>query len=150
MNIVKHTNLEQVDSFRDFLNCAKKAGLEFQINTTVTKINLKELPYIPKFAVELGAVAFHPFLLVPTGRGKEMADQELSPQQYEETLNWVCDQRGQLPLNLKPTCAPHDFRILRQRPHAEGKKNYAQDAWNGSDEEKMYGGTELLLYLLSS
>lgn len=110
------------DQVMKALNCAKKAGLEFQINTTVTKINLKELPHILKLAVELGAVAFHPFLLVPTGRGKELADQELSPQQYEETLNWVYDQRGQVPLNLKPTCAPHYFRILRQRAHAEGKK----------------------------
>jgi MoaA/NifB/PqqE/SkfB family radical SAM enzyme len=66
-------------------------------------------------------VAFHPFLLVPTGRGKELADQELSPQQYEETLNWVYDQRDLVSLNLKPTCAPHYLRVLRQRAHAEGK-----------------------------
>lgn len=109
------------DEIMKGLKCAKKVGLEFQINTTVTKINLTELPDIVKLAVDLGAVAFHPFLLVPTGRGKELADQELSPQQYEETLNWVYDQRDLVSLNLKPTCAPHYLRVLRQRAHAEGK-----------------------------
>ena len=92
---------------------AKKAGLEFQINTTVTKVNLAELPDILKLAIDLGAAAFHPFLLVPTGRGKELAAQELSPEQYEETLNWVYDQREVVPLHFKPTCAPHYYRILR-------------------------------------
>ncbi len=104
------------------IEAARKAGIEFQINTTVTKVNLAELPDILRLAIDLGAVAFHPFLLVPTGRGKELADQELSPEQYEETLGWVYDQRETVPLNFKPTCAPHYYRILRQRAHAEGKK----------------------------
>jgi len=101
---------------------AKKAGLEFQINTTVTKVNLAELPDILQLAIDLGAAAFHPFLLVPTGRGKELAAQELSPEQYEETLNWVYDQREIVPLHFKPTCAPHYYRILRQRAHKDGLK----------------------------
>ncbi len=105
------------------IECAREAGLEFQINTTVTKVNLAELPDILRLAIDLGAVAFHPFLLVPTGRARdELAGQALSPQEYEETLNWVYDQRDSVPLNFKPTCAPHYYRILRQRAHAEGKK----------------------------
>ncbi|MHB8922405.1 MAG: heme b synthase [Thermoleophilia bacterium] len=101
---------------------AQAAGIEVQINTTVTQVNLGELPDILQLAIDLGAVAFHPFLLVPTGRGRELADQELSPEQYEETLNWVYDQRDEAPLNFKPTCAPHYYRILRQREHAAGRK----------------------------
>lgn len=101
---------------------ATKAGIEFQVNTTVTKLNLHELPDILQLAVDRGAVAFHPFLLVPTGRGKEIADQELSPEQYEEALNWVYDQREATPIHFKPTCAPHYLRILRQREHAAGRR----------------------------
>ncbi|MHB1390594.1 MAG: heme b synthase [Thermoleophilia bacterium] len=101
---------------------AQAAGIEVQINTTVTRVNLGELPDILQLAIDLGAVAFHPFLLVPTGRGRELADQELSPGQYEETLNWVYDQRDVVPLNFKPTCAPHYYRILRQRERAAGRK----------------------------
>ncbi len=131
-----HDDFRRVDGAFDEamkgIAAAKKAGIEFQINTTVTKLNIAELPGILQLAIDLGAVAFHPFLLVPTGRGKELADQELSPAQYEETLNWVYDQRSKLPLNFKPTCAPHYYRILRQRAHAAGErvtvKSHGMDA----------------------
>ena len=100
---------------------AKKAGLEFQINTTITRTNLAEIPEIQQLAVKLGAVAHHIFLLVPTGRGKYIVDQEISAEEYEQTLNWFYDQQGKTPLQLKATCAPHYYRILRQRAKAEGK-----------------------------
>jgi len=102
--------------------CARGAGLEFQINTSITQQNLAELPAIQKLAVELGAVAHHIFLLVPTGRGKDLAEQAISAQQYEKTLHWFYEQKDQVPLQLKATCAPHYYRILRQRAHADGKK----------------------------
>jgi heme b synthase len=100
---------------------AKAAGIEFQINTTITQANLEEIPRIQELAVELGAVAHHIFLLVPTGRGKYIVDQAISAEQYEETLNWFYDQRDKTPLQLKATCAPHYYRILRQRAKEEGK-----------------------------
>ena len=98
----------------------KKAGLDFQINTTITQQNFEELPRIQELAVELGAVAHHIFLLVPTGRGKYILDGEISAQQYEETLNWFYDQRDKVPLQLKATCAPHYYRILRERAREDG------------------------------
>lgn len=116
---------QEPGSFADVLKGianAKKAGIEFQVNTTVTKINLPELGDILKLAIEQGAVAFHPFLLVPTGRGKELASQELSPEQYEETLGWVYEQRDKSPIHFKPTCAPHYMRILREKEREAGRK----------------------------
>jgi len=104
----------------DGIAAAKKAGLDFQINTTITKSNLSEIPKIQKLAVELGAVAHHIFLLVPTGRGKYIVDQAIDAEEYEKVLNWFYDQRAQAPLELKATCAPHYYRILRQRSHREG------------------------------
>jgi heme b synthase len=103
------------------IKLAKAAGIEFQINTTVTKANLGEIPRIQELAVQLGAVAHHIFLLVPTGRGKYILDQEITAEQYERTLNWFYDQRENTPLQLKATCAPHYYRILRQRAKEEGK-----------------------------
>jgi heme b synthase len=100
---------------------AKAAGIEFQINSTITKTNLGQIPQILKLAESLGAVAHHIFLLVPTGRGKYILDQAIDAQQYEETLNWFYDQRDQTGLQLKATCAPHYYRILRQRAREEGK-----------------------------
>ncbi len=109
------------DSIRG-IKIAKAAGLEFQINTTITKTNLEQIPKILKLAEDLGAVAHHIFLLVPTGRGKYIVDSEISAQEYEETLNWFYDQRDKTPLQLKATCAPHYYRILRQRAKEDGKK----------------------------
>ena len=98
----------------------KKAGLDFQINTTITKTNLDQIPKIQQLAVDLGAVAHHIFLLVPTGRGKYIVDQEIDAAEYESTLNWFYDQRENTPLQLKATCAPHYYRILRQRAKEDG------------------------------
>ncbi len=41
---------------------AKEAGIEFQINTTITKTNLDQIPKILSLAESLGAVAHHIFL----------------------------------------------------------------------------------------
>ena len=101
---------------------AKAAGIEFQINTTITKTNLDQIPKILALAEKLGAVAHHIFLLVPTGRGKYIVDQEIDAQEYEKTLNWFYDQKDKTPLQLKATCAPHYYRILRQRAREDGQK----------------------------
>ena len=93
----------------------KEAGLEFQINTTVTRTNLHEIDHILRLAVELGAAAEHIFMLVPTGRGKDMAGEEVSAEDYERTLEWFYDQTACVPLQLKATCAPQYYRIVHQK-----------------------------------
>ncbi len=102
----------------------RQAGIPFQINTTVTEVNLEEVPKVLALAIKLGAVAHHIFLLVPVGRGKEMADQALSAEKYERVLHWFYEQRTQVPqgFHLKATCAPHYYRIMRQRAREEGKQ----------------------------
>ncbi len=93
---------------------ARKAGLEFQINTTVTKRNISFILKIVQLAKDLGAKAHHIFLLVPTGRGKDMASEELTAQEYEDTLNLLAKQKKAPSLEIKVTCAPHFNRILLQ------------------------------------
>ena len=94
---------------------AKEAGIDFQINTTVTQVNMDQVPQILELAEAIGAVAHHIFLLVPTGRGKDMADQAISADDYETTLNWFYDRQKVTSLQLKATCAPQYYRVLRQR-----------------------------------
>ncbi|MFC1988370.1 radical SAM protein [Chloroflexota bacterium] len=96
---------------------AQCAGIGIQINSTITKMNVGLLPKTLELARELEAVAFHPFLLVPTGRGKNLESVELSPEQYEETLNWIYDKQMELgdSMFFKPTDAPHYMRIMKQR-----------------------------------
>jgi heme b synthase len=101
---------------------ARAAGLEVQINSTITKLNVDYLPGLLELATSLGAVSFHPFMLVPTGRGKELAEQELPPDEYERALNWMYDAQQTSELFFKPTDVPHYWRVMRQRAAAQGKK----------------------------
>jgi heme b synthase len=125
----------------DGIALAREGGLPFQINTTVTRRNLPELPRILDLAVGLGAAAHHIFLLVPTGRGKEMAEDAISPEDYERTLHWFYDQRERVPLQLKATCAPHYHRILRQRAKEEGRRVSPQTHGMDAVTRGCLGGT---------
>lgn len=98
----------------------KQAGVGFQVNTTVTADNLHNFREIFQLAQDLGAEAWHIFLLVPMGRAAELRDQVITARQYEEVLNWLYDFRKGAGMHLKATCAPHYYRILRQRAAAEG------------------------------
>ena len=100
---------------------AADAGIDFQLNTTITRKNIDQIPAIMELAEKIGAVAHHIFLLVPTGRGKDMADQAISAEDYEKTLNWFYDRKKTTDLQLKATCAPQYYRILRQRARQEGQ-----------------------------
>ncbi len=104
------------------INEAKSQGIEFQVNTTISRYNYDQIPDILRLAEDLGAAALHIFLLVPTGRGKYILDQAITADEYESTLNWFYDQKKQTRLQLKATCAPHYYRILRQRAREEGVK----------------------------
>jgi radical SAM protein with 4Fe4S-binding SPASM domain len=108
------------DSALRGIRSAQDAGIEIQINSTITKLNVGYLPRLLALAEELGAVSFHPFMLVPTGRGKDLAEQELDPDDYERTLNWIYDAQRSSPLFFKPTDVPHYWRVMRQRARAEG------------------------------
>lgn len=94
-----------------------QAGIEVQVNSTITRLNTKYLNELLNLALRAGAAAFHPFMLVPTGRGKELKKVEMSPEEYERTLNWVYEKQKELGdrMFFKPTDAPHYQRIIRQR-----------------------------------
>jgi heme b synthase len=96
---------------------ARRAGIEIQINTTITKLNVDYLDELLSLALEVGAVAFHPFMLVPTGRGKGLASVELPPERYEQTLHWLYDKQLELGdrMFFKPTDVPHYLRVVKQR-----------------------------------
>jgi radical SAM protein with 4Fe4S-binding SPASM domain len=96
------------------LRNARNCGLDFQINSTFTRINVSELESLHDLAVLLGAVAFHPFLLVPMGRGSSLTNVELTPEEYENALIRIAGIAETSPIEIKPTCSPHYSRILRQ------------------------------------
>ena len=104
------------------IKLAKKYGVGVQINTTVTKQNHKELPAIHDLAEDLGIDAFHIFMLVPTGRGSDLLEYELTPDESEEVLTWAYHRQKTSPLHFKPTDSPHYYRIIRQLAKEEGRE----------------------------
>ncbi len=100
----------------------KRAGVEFQVNTTVTKHNYRGCREMLDSVVGLGAAAHHLFLLVPTGRAREMADQEIDAFEYEKLLLWLSGMQKRVPIHLKATCAPHFYRVLRQEARKKGER----------------------------
>jgi len=108
----------EIGAFAGALNgieAMKRAGMEFQINTTVTTANLKQIKGILDLAIRLGAAAHHIFLLVPTGRGRDLAEQAITAADYEETLMRFHKESMNCSIQLKATCAPHYFRIMHQQ-----------------------------------
>ena len=98
----------------------KELGMSVQINTTIARHNAHQLPQVLDLAKSIGADALHTFLLVPVGCGVDIAaEQMVPPEEYEKMLNWFYDQSLEGGIELKATCAPHYFRVVRQRSAAE-------------------------------
>lgn len=99
------------------------AGILFQINTTVSKLNVDDLSKILDKAVALGAVTMDFFFLVPTGRGSEIADLALDPAERDHALEWIAEQVQTAPIRVKTTCAPQykKFEIGNSKPEEGGR-----------------------------
>ncbi len=106
-------------ALRGFRNL-RELGMSLQINTTIARHNAHQLPAVLELAKEIGADALHTFLLVPVGCGVDIAAEQMVPaEEYEKILNWFYDQSLAGGIELKATCAPHYFRVMRQRRAAE-------------------------------
>jgi radical SAM protein with 4Fe4S-binding SPASM domain len=94
----------------------RRAGIALQINFTLCKSNFFELEKVAELAISLEAIALHIFFLVPTGRGSQMIEDELSASEYEEAFGRLCQLEDRFStLKIKVTCAPHYFRVLSQQ-----------------------------------
>ena len=89
----------------------REVGYRLQINTTVTRDTVHELPGILKTVLDLGTTLWSVFFLVPTGRGKLL--NALTAAEEEEVLHWLHDVSDLVA--IKTTEAPHYRRIALQR-----------------------------------
>ncbi len=99
------------DATMDAAHMVREVGYRLQINTTVTRSTVRELPGILKTVLELGASLWSVFFLVPTGRGKLL--EPLTAAEEEEVLHWLHDVSALVA--IKTTEAPHYRRIAIQR-----------------------------------
>jgi AdoMet-dependent heme synthase len=114
-----HDSFRQVDGSFEWTvngwNVAHEAGLKIQINTTVTRYNLFDLPEIFRLVREMKAMTWSVFFLVPTGRGQ--VDDEISAQDYEAVMNFLYDASKYI--GLKTTEGHHYKRVVLQRAFLE-------------------------------
>lgn len=96
---------------------AREVGLKVQLNTTVTRYNLEDLPEIFRLVLEYGAMTWSLFFLVPVGRGK--TDDEVSPAEYEAVMHFLYDCSKYA--SAKTTEGHHYKRVVLQRAILEEK-----------------------------
>ena len=92
---------------------AAALGLRLQINTTITRHNLADLPAIASLVEMLEAKRWTLFLLVPTGRARD--DQQITPAECERVFAWLSDLAGSARFKIKTTEGPHYRRVALQR-----------------------------------
>jgi len=96
------------------MESCRRAGLEFQMHTTVAGHNREELEKLTDFAVRRGAKAHHIFFLVPSGRGSAMRDSLIAPEEYEPLLKRILEKQQDTGIELKPVCAPQFMRLSEE------------------------------------
>jgi radical SAM protein with 4Fe4S-binding SPASM domain len=117
------SNPEKHDEFRGVKGCweravkaikaLKNAGIEVQVNCTVTQQNYDEVDDVMALAESLGVENFHLFFLVPTGRGTDI--QDITPEMYEEMIKNTLAKTTKYKLNVKPSCAPQFMRVAKDQ-----------------------------------
>jgi radical SAM protein with 4Fe4S-binding SPASM domain len=129
----------------------KNLDMSVQINTTIARHNAHQLPEVLELAKFLGADALHTFLLVPVGCGVDIAAEQMVPtEEYEEMLNWFYDRSLEGGIELKATCAPHYFRVVRQRRVADHRSataaaQTAQSLVEAAQDSPNIGPTEIAM-----
>jgi AdoMet-dependent heme synthase len=99
----------------------RRNGQKFLINSSFTKRNQADIPKVFHVAKSLGATAWYMFMIVPTGRGEEIMSELISKEDYEDILEWHYQQeKDEDAILMRPTCAPHYYRVAPQRAKAEG------------------------------
>jgi len=116
----------QEGAFAGTINAARlfrKHGIEFIVNSSFTKRNQEEIPKVCKLARELGATAWYMFMIVPTGRGEDIMSELISKEDYEDILEWHYEmEKHEDVMLVRPTCAPHYYRVVLQKNREEGEK----------------------------
>ncbi len=93
----------------------REAGLDFVVQTTVTRGNRAELPALAAWCAERGAVSFNVYFLVATGRGAGMGG--LSPAENDEVLAGLLtlEERYRGRMLVRAKCQPQIMRHAHER-----------------------------------
>ncbi len=100
----------------------RRNGMQFIVNSSFTNRNRHDIPAVCRLAKSIGAHAWYMFMIVPTGRGQEILSELIGKEEYEEILRWHYEmEKKEDEMLVRPTCAPHYYRVRLQRMKEEGK-----------------------------
>jgi len=91
-----------------------KAGIFTVMATTVTRLNLEDVPALIDLSKKLGVSRFAHFNFIPTGRGKEIINLDLSPPQREELLKLLYEKSQTSGIEVLSS-APQFARVVFQQ-----------------------------------
>jgi AdoMet-dependent heme synthase len=92
---------------------AREIGLAVQINTTITRHNLRYIDDMIALCERLDIVLWSVFFLVPTGRGSEI--DLISGEEFEQVFEKLYETSRRVKFDIKSTEAQHYRRYLLQR-----------------------------------
>ncbi len=101
---------------------AKKAGLSVGIATTTTHHNLDTMPEMIKLARELKVDRFIVFNFIPTGRGKDIVKDDLTPQEREDLMKLLYEEWQKGDLQIFSTCPAYSRISLTAMEEKRGGK----------------------------
>ncbi len=99
------------------VRAAKREEIPVQINTTVTRRTIDDLPRMVDLLSELGIPMWSVFFLVPTGRGKK--GDLVTPETVEQLFGFLYETSKHAPFAIRTTEAMHYRRYTLQRMAAE-------------------------------
>ncbi|WP_254523535.1 TIGR04053 family radical SAM/SPASM domain-containing protein [Natrinema caseinilyticum] len=103
---------------------ARASGVPVQVNTTVCRRTVDELPAIRELLTEIGAVMWSVFFLVQIGRGRVL--EPVAPRRADAVMEWLHDVSETEPFGLKTTEAPQYRRVaIQRRMAADGVRDGA-------------------------
>ncbi len=97
---------------------ARDVALPLQVGTTVSTLNVDELPRLADLLAGHGVVMWSVFFLVPTGRAQ--AEQMLDAVGHERVMRWLADLSDHAPYDVRTTAGMQFRRILAQRGARRG------------------------------
>lgn len=117
-------------------NVVQSGAFDTAIATTATKYNLNEIPQMIDLAISLGVKKFIVFNFIPTGRGKDIIAQDLSPKERQDLLNYLYDRWQEKKVDIFST-SPTYSQIGIERVLSGTGKTYSPTHFASAD----YGST---------
>jgi len=92
---------------------ARSLGLSVQLNTTITRRNVRQIDAMAELLAGQGIAMWSLFFLVPVGRGVE--EPRIAPEEYESVFARLWHHAQRQPYAIKTTEAPHYRRYVLQQ-----------------------------------